>query len=304
MKPRCFLALAIGASLTGCNVVEKVSISSDSGSGPSVVGSGVTKTEERSGKQFDALEAGSCFEVHYQKGATSTYSIKADDNLLPNIESKIEDGKLILTTKGNFQTKNPVLVKVTSPTLRSIVLSGGAKGYFKGLDEPELAITLSGSANADIDGKMGKLSLDQSGGSICQLTNATAAPLTATLSGSSRSDLIGEALNPSVEASGDASFTISKISGESANASTSGSARIKFAGLVKSLTGQAEGASELSLDGLTADTAEVSTSGSSQIHVAVKNSLNASASGGSSIVYHGNPTVQQEASGSSTISKG
>lgn len=83
----------------------------------------------------------------------------------------------------------------------------------------------------------------------------------------------------------------------------SGASSVKLSGSVNSLSADLSGASSLNGKKLNIKTAKVEASGSSGLTLAVEEKIMANLSGASSLKYKGNPEVQQQTSGASSVSK-
>lgn len=83
----------------------------------------------------------------------------------------------------------------------------------------------------------------------------------------------------------------------------SGASKLTLAGAGDQLSANASGASELQAFGYAVSKADVNASGASRCKVSVSDALRAVASGASSIIYRGSPTVDGDSSGGSTIDK-
>lgn len=84
----------------------------------------------------------------------------------------------------------------------------------------------------------------------------------------------------------------------------SGGADVILSGAAGFMKGVSSGGSDIKAKELEVETAEISSSGASDVHIKVVNSLKASASGASDIVYYGNPrNVEISTSGASDITK-
>jgi hypothetical protein len=83
----------------------------------------------------------------------------------------------------------------------------------------------------------------------------------------------------------------------------SGASRLTLAGGGDDLSVNASGASELQAFSYAVLKADVNASGASRCKVSVSDALRAVASGGSSVIYRGSPTVDGDASGGSRIEK-
>lgn len=125
------------------------------------------------------------------------------------------------------------------------------------------------------------------------------------LSGASNCEITGFSSDKrlDVEASG-ASSLRGDISGGAAKIEASGASTIELTGSAPDLTAIASGASTLRLDDFAVKDASVEASGASRITVNATGTLNARASGASTVRYVGEPArLNKDASGASTIGR-
>lgn len=151
-----------------------------------VVGSGKVVSETRSVSGFSSVTLQGSAEVDITFGTVESVVVKADDNILPLIETTVQGGRLIIATKSNasITTVNPIRVSVTMKTLQGLTLSGSGNMNVSGLVGKDLAIALPGSGNITVKGTADSLniSLNGSGDIICKGLKARS--VTASLNGS------------------------------------------------------------------------------------------------------------------------
>ena len=257
-------SLILFISLTACNN----GISTFTGNGPMVKGSGNVITENRDATEnFSKLTARGSVNVFLKKGDEQKIAIEAEDNILPLVIVEIKNGELIARTEGSMRTKKGVDIHITYKDLLSITSSGST--------DVKVASTLSGKS----------ISLSSSGSS----------------------DLIVDSIDTKdleVKSSGSSDILIKQVLTNNLVASLSGASDVRITGITTNLKASTSGSSDLYAGELSATTADLSSSGSSDIKVRVSDKLTAKASGSSDIHYHGNPKdVAESKSGSASISR-
>lgn len=90
-------------------------------------------------------------------------------------------------------------------------------------------------------------------------------------------------------------------SGTTLDFDLSGASQLVVNGQVKYLDGEVSGASQLSAFGMSAEESKLDVSGASNAKVWVTRRLDVKATGASSVLYRGNPTVSKEVSGGSSV---
>jgi hypothetical protein len=130
-------------------------------------------------------------------------------------------------------------------------------------------------------------------------------PTLASLTASGGSDVRTEGNfasdNLKLVASGGSDLAIAVAAG-SLEATASGGSDLRLSGSARSARMRSSGGSDLNASQLTADEVDVDSSGGSDVMIAVRNSIVGSASGGSDVIYSGEPrTVDVDASGGSDV---
>ena len=134
-------------------------------------GSGTVVKEVRTVKSFNSIEAGSAFNITIIKGDVQELVIETDDNLMEKITSKVKDGELTLSTKGNINNPTKMKVTITIPELKEIDLSGACDLISESrFENDKMEIELSGASEAELKVKCENLDIDVSGASKLKVT--------------------------------------------------------------------------------------------------------------------------------------
>jgi Putative auto-transporter adhesin, head GIN domain len=135
-------------------------------------GSGTAATENRTVSGFSALSVGGNIDVVVRQGGKEALELRADDNVLPLIETVVEgsgdDKRLVIRFKRgeSVRTKTQVLATVDVVNLKALALSGSGDALVEALNTPAFALSLSGSSDAvlkKIDTPQLKVSISGSG---------------------------------------------------------------------------------------------------------------------------------------------
>ncbi len=187
--------------------------------GDRVTGSGRTATETRTVGSFEAIATKGSFDIVVRQGSPAQVQVEADDNLLPLLETVVENGRNGATLQVRWKSNNSVSTRsatkvfVTTPTLTA--LSGAGSGSFEvgPLQTPKLSLSLSGSGDARFDElKTAEFKLSVAGSSDVRGTGE-AAKLSISIAGSGDVDLFelrSEEASISIAGSGDAKVNASK----------------------------------------------------------------------------------------------
>ena len=138
-----------------------------------VEGSGKNVIEERKIEGFKGVDLRIAGDVEITQGPVYAVSVDAEGNLLPLVETILEDQVLVIKSKECLRTSRPVLVKVTMPEIRSLDLSGS--GHIRGMntlncDKLHLAISGSGDIESDITATVLRSSVSGSGNIVLRGT--------------------------------------------------------------------------------------------------------------------------------------
>jgi hypothetical protein len=126
-----------------------------------VVGSGNVITQTRSVSGFNTVELQGSAEVSITFGSTESLVISADDNILPLIETTVQNGRLVIANKGltGYTTSHPVQIKITAISLLGISLSGSGAIDVADMAGTDLSVRLPGSGNITVTGTANSINI-------------------------------------------------------------------------------------------------------------------------------------------------
>lgn len=158
-----------------------------------IKGNGQVKKESREVSNFTALASHGSMNVEITYGNSNKIEVEADENLLPYIETVVEDGKLSIRSKKNVnirsQSKMIVYVSMTKISGLQLTGSGNIKGEGAFSNDDKTKIALSGSGNIKLKfDNFNSLDLTLSGSGDMDLKSNTAKNITAIISGSGNID--------------------------------------------------------------------------------------------------------------------
>lgn len=193
-------------------------------------GSGTFKTESRAIGHFTGVSMGLPGSVELRIGGTEGITIETDDNLMPLIETVVENGVLeIRTTKRNIgiaprRLKIVVNAKsvdrlalggsgtIDAGVLRgakvSVDLGGSGEIHLKGVESNALSVDLGGSGNLKVaGGNANKVSLSIAGSGDIDLGKLKAARASANIAGSGNATVsVRDTLDVNIVGSGDVNY--------------------------------------------------------------------------------------------------
>jgi hypothetical protein len=118
-----------------------------------IQGSGVARTEQRDVEKFEELSLMGGMDAVVTIGDQQSVTIEADDNVLPIIETKVEDGKLIVVPTENYRAKTPVKLTITVRQLKGVAINGSGDVDVNGLNgASSFAVAINGSGDVTAKG--------------------------------------------------------------------------------------------------------------------------------------------------------
>ena len=145
--------------------------------GKKIKGNGNVKTEERSVSGFSGVTSYGSFDVYISNGSQSSLKIEGEENLLPYIESYVDDGVLKIDTKEGFwlDNKRSLKVYITAPHFSSVRSNGSGNIISQGklTDSSKIEFTVNGSADIKVELDVPEVDAEISGSGNINLVGAT-----------------------------------------------------------------------------------------------------------------------------------
>jgi hypothetical protein len=196
-----------------------------------IVASGKVGTETRSATGFTSIALSLPGKVELRQGSPIAVTVEADDNLLPEIETVVDGGKLRIRFHRNLNVmgKATLRVKVTAPQIDALSIAGSGDISTQALATPALAVAVSGSGDMNLSGlETESLKVAISGSGDVKATGR-ATELAAKISGSGDIDAGGlesRRVTLSIAGSGDATVRAR----EKLDVSIAGSGDVRYHG--------------------------------------------------------------------------
>lgn len=149
-----------------------------------VVGSGVAKTEARAIGDFHAIEGAGSLRMVITLGPRPACTLTADDNVLPILETTVQDGVLRLSSRKGYDARTPVVATITAPRLDAIGLSGSGAIELVDVNTDRLAVDISGSGTVSGTGRIQALTIGVSGSGKADLARVPTEAVEVDVSGS------------------------------------------------------------------------------------------------------------------------
>jgi hypothetical protein len=215
-----------------------------------VAGSGTPRSESRAVSGFQAIALNGSIKLVLRQGAREALELRADDNLLPLIETRVVNRAGVSTLEigprrgTNLAPRSEVMATVDVLTLAALSvngsgdvvcdelktpalrvhLAGSGKLALRGLAADELALKLSGSGEAQIKGRAGKLQVSIAGSGDVDAGGLEADDVTVGIAGSGDVGVNArKTLAVSIAGSGDVAYSGTAV----VTSSVAGSGRIR-----------------------------------------------------------------------------
>jgi len=214
-----------------------------------IKGNGQMKKETREVSDFTSLSSKGSMNVQISYGNSNSVQIEADENLLPYIETTVENGRLIIQSKKkvNLKSKSKMTVYVSMTKINSLQLSGSGnidgEGAFTNSGKTDIGI--SGSGNIKLKfGSFGNLDLALSGSGNMDLKGDATNNITAAVSGSGNiecSDISSNDVDAKISGSGN----IKVYANKSIDAKISGSGNVFYRGSASNISSKVAGSGKV-----------------------------------------------------------
>jgi hypothetical protein len=217
---KSFLLLAASAILLySCNYIR----------GEKVRGNGNLITQDRNPGNFSGVKASGSFDVHITSGANQL-KIEAEDNILPYIETVVENNTLKISTKDGYwlQPKRDVTIYVAAPNFHSVEVHGsgniigdntinsnnslnvsidGSGDIRMAVHSPNVHARISGSGNIRLSGETTVFDSEIHGSGDIRAFDMKASESKVEIGGSGSAEVVAEnKLNVEVNGSGDVRY--------------------------------------------------------------------------------------------------
>jgi Putative auto-transporter adhesin, head GIN domain len=122
-----------------------------------IVGNGRMASEERPITAAAVINIDGAFEVAISVGQAPKLTLSGDANILPIIRTATADGRLDIYPERSYSANRAISIRISTPHLTSLAASGSNHIEAKDIDGGELSVTLNGSNNAALAGKVAAL---------------------------------------------------------------------------------------------------------------------------------------------------
>ncbi|MEX2160415.1 MAG: DUF2807 domain-containing protein [Anaerolineales bacterium] len=264
------VAAVIYAPQLGWNQAPKWAWHWDFNVSGAIAGSGVIVTETRDLQQFSSIDIRYPADVIVRPGSSETITITADDNLMPQLTSRVNGSELTIGNderdwSDRVNASEAVEITVTVTDLEKVEFNSAGSLVVESISAEQLEFRLNGAGSVTLNGLTAdEISVRMDGAGSTTLIGVEAGQLTLDLNGAG-----------SVDASG----------------------------VVGDLNVSLDGLGSLDAEGLAAQTAEVRLNGLGSATVRVEQELTVDIDGLGSVNYYGSPQVHQQTDGLGSVKR-
>lgn len=200
--------------------------------GDSIVGSGVTRTETREVSSFRGVSLGVPAKLELRQGGSEGLSITGDDNIVPRVETVVEDGMLKIRwadARTTTMIYKRLDIVVNAKSIEGLAIGGAGQIHAERLKTGNLRAILGGSGGISIDSLDADSANASIDGSGVLKAAGRADSLDVTLSGSGRLAAAKlESRRAKITLAGSADATVWAT--QTLSASLAGSGEVKYYG--------------------------------------------------------------------------
>ena len=159
----------------------------------SIKGGGSVITESRQVADFSKISVSGSTNIFISQGASFDVKVKAYENIVPYLETKVQNGTLLIAFKANSNVSNDNSeVFITMPALNGVAVSGSGNinstGKFPGSDD--FTASISGSGNIILEeGATTNYQINISGSGSVKSFDMVSQQAVATIAGSGNAEL-------------------------------------------------------------------------------------------------------------------
>jgi hypothetical protein len=274
--------------------------------GPCVDGTGSVVDEIRETGSFTAVTNTGSFDVYVKHAESFGVLVRAQENLVPIVETYVSGNTLIIETEGNscYRSGLPVEVHVSMPETETLSLNGSGRVFADILGSNIVEVSNSGSGYMEIDTILSEaVVLDNSGSGHIEVLDCYTDLMDAYQSGSGTIHC-GNVYEPAeVDIRHSSSGRVSAVILDAVDVDVilSGSGRVELSGYAEFGEYSLNSSGGIDAFDMEVSDVEATNSGSGNIYVWASDLLDAVITGSGDIVYMGDPIISVKITGSGNL---
>jgi hypothetical protein len=276
--------------------------------GKGIQGSGKIVEVQRAVPAFDGVSVQDGIRVVFRQSTEQKLTIKADDNIEPLVEVRVDGTtlKLKMRPRSSFRTTNPVVVNLDYTQLNTLSLSDGANGDLDVVKTATFTVTVNDGARLrinEVNVSAFDLSVkDGSSATLGKVLNA-ATQRYRVVDGAKLmiNNATGDRVSISVQDG--ARVTLLALDTKAIDLAVTDGARADIAGTAQLQTFALSDAANVDAQKLQGATAQVRASDGSVLKLGLVQTLNADIQDGSSVRYSGDPAITKRLRDGATLKR-
>jgi hypothetical protein len=214
-----------------------------------LTGNGNVGKDTRQVGAFTGIVVSGNVNVDVSYGDSKSITVEGDENILPYIETVVENGNLVVKTKEkvNIKSKNKLIVRASLTKVEKLRVAGSGNisgtGDFSNDGKTDISVSGSGNINVAIN-SFNETKINISGSGNVTLKGKSTNNIDATISGSGNIDCIEVSCND-VLARVSGSGNIRVYANKSIDAKVSGSGNIYYKGSATNISLQSSGSGKI-----------------------------------------------------------
>jgi hypothetical protein len=262
--------------------------------------------ESREMGTFTAVTNTGSFDVYVKQSDTFSVVVRAQENLIPLIETNVVGRRLVIETRSNtcYRSSLPVEVHIGMPETDALSLNGSGRVFAGTVSSAEVEISNSGSGSMKIDSTLSEwLLLENSGSGNIEVNISYADQIDLIQSGSGavvNGNVIGPA-QVDIRHSSSGSIAAIILDVMELDVILSGSGRVELSGYGESAEYTLNSSGRIDAFDMEQSEVVASNSGSGDIFLWASDLLNATITGSGDIVYFGDPVISSRITGSGKL---
>jgi hypothetical protein len=274
--------------------------------GPCIDGSGPVVSETREISGFSGVTNTGSFDVYIQSADVFDVEVRAQENLLPIIETFVSGYTLIVRTKDDacFRSDLPVEVYISMPELEVLTLSGSGRIFAESAHTPVFECVNSGSGQLVIDTVHSHdLTAGNSGSGLVRIGEVNATEVGYFQSGSGTIDggVVHGTSELKIRHSSSGLVKAILHGGRMVDGVLSGSGKIDLYGDAIMANYTLNSSGRVDALELMAEDVEATHTGSGNIWVYATNFLDVVITGSGDVIYRGDPVLNSNITGSGNL---
>jgi hypothetical protein len=138
-------------------------------------GSGKREVQKRQIGAFTAIHTEGAFDIEVVCQKDLSLEVEGDDNILPLVSTEVSGGTLKLTNSKSYSVNSPITIRITTPDVGALHVSGAGKITITGLKNDKFEIDLDGAPSINVAGTTKLIDIDANGAGKVDAHNLHAA---------------------------------------------------------------------------------------------------------------------------------